>query len=321
MVINGEKISRGESRYIEINVARLPSHSDININIYVSRAKEKGPVLLLMGGMHGDEINGTEIVRRMIQTGAATPDRGSVICIPILNIYGFIHFSRFVPDGKDVNRSFPGNRHGSLAARIANYLMKEIIPIIDYGVDFHTGGADRTNYPQIRCMLRDEVNADMARAFHAPFTLDSPYRPHSLRQAAARLGKRILVYEGGEASRFDQFAIKEGIAGTQRLMHRLRMRDEAGPEPEYTNLIIHRAGWIRAKKSGIFQTAVKYGQYVEKKEIVGYITDPFGESSTPIKSPAKGYIIGHNNNPLLHQGDAIIHLALLDDSNAGIEGM
>ena len=309
MIINGEKIVKGEERRIEVNVARLPSHSDININIYVSRASEKGPVLLLMGGMHGDEINGTEIVRRIIETGVASPDRGSVICIPILNIYGFIHFSRYVPDGKDVNRSFPGNRNGSLASRIANYLMRDIIPIIDYGVDFHTGGADRSNYPQVRCMMRDDINVEMAEAFHAPFTVDSSYRPNSLRQAAARLGKRILVYEGGESSRFDQFAINNGIEGTQRLMQYLGMSGGA-PAPTEANKVIKRSSWVRAKKSGMFQSAVHYGQEVEKKEILGYITDPFGEMSLPVKSPARGYVIGLNHNPLLHQGDAIIHIGL-----------
>lgn len=156
MILNHQEIQAGETKKIDINIAKLPSRSPIDISITVSRAKKAGPTLLFMAGMHGDEINGVEIVRRIIDQKIYKPTRGTVICIPLLNIYGFIHFSRYVPDGKDVNRSFPGSSKGSLASRVAHYLMQDIIPKIDYGVDFHTGGADRTNYPQVRCVMSDK---------------------------------------------------------------------------------------------------------------------------------------------------------------------
>src|SRR5690242_1107437 len=216
--IAGQEIRPGEFKEIDINIARLPSHTVIDTPIYVSRGLEDGPVLALTAGMHGDEINGMEIVRRLLDSGLHQPRRGVTICLPIVNVYGFLNYSRDVPDGKDINRSFPGNKNGSLASRVAFHLMQDVVPFIDVGVDFHTGGGMRTNYPQVRCVMKDEQNVILASAFSAPFTIDSPYRPSSLRQAAAKLNKRIIVFEGGESMRFDNYAINTGISGTIRLM-------------------------------------------------------------------------------------------------------
>lgn len=308
MIINNVETRPGETNRITANIARLPSHSPIDLSITVARAKKPGPVLLLSGGLHGDEINGIETVRRIIEQGLHVPEAGTVICIPIINIYGFIHFSRAVPDGKDVNRSFPGNRHGSLASRVAYYLLRDIIPLIDYGIDFHTGGADRTNYPQIRCVMKDPVNAELAKVFHAPFTLNSPYRPNSLRQAAAKLGKKILVFEGGEAGRYDEFAIQEGINGILRVMNHLGMSSRNMEAPKHKNRMINNSSWVRARASGMLQAIVKSGDAVKKNQVVGHITDPFGEFSVPLKSPATGYVIGLQNDPILHMGDAVMHI-------------
>lgn len=310
MIINQTEVPVGRSVNIEVNIARLPSHTPIDIMVTAARAAEPGPTLLLLGGLHGDEINGVEIVRRIIESENHIPERGNVICIPILNIYGFIHFSRNVPDGKDVNRSFPGNKNGSLAARLASYLMNDIIPRIDYGIDFHTGGADRSNYPQVRCLLDDPENRELARAFYAPFTLHAKYRPKSLRQSAAKLGKRIIVYEGGESSRFSELAIGHGIQGTLRLMKHLGMISRSLPEPDHDNHEFMHSSWIRARTSGIFQKLAESGASVKRNQVVGYITDPFGEYRIQLRSPASGYIISINNNPILHQGDAIMHIGV-----------
>jgi len=309
MIINGIDIKPGEHKSIEVNIARLPSHSPIDIVINVARSKEEGPVLLLMGGLHGDEINGIEIIRRIIDRRLNIPKIGTVICIPILNVYGFIHFSRYVPDGKDVNRSFPGNKNGSLASRIAYYLMKDIIPQIDYGIDFHTGGDDRSNYPQIRCLLSNSVNQELADAFHAPFSLNSSYRPKSLRQASAKLGKNIIVYEGGESARFDEFAIEQGIDGTLRLMSHLGMTEE-NPPSVAKNIVIRNSTWIRAKLSGVFVSRLRCGDFVMKNGFVGTISDPFGEFSIKLKTRSSGYVIGLNHQPLVHQGDALLHIGV-----------
>jgi hypothetical protein len=308
-VINGKQVNPGEVATIKVNIARLPSHSPIDLNIIVARSEFEGPTLLLSGGMHGDEINGIEIIRRIIEKDQHKPKVGTVICIPIINMYGFIHFSRYVPDGKDVNRSFPGNKNGSLAARVAHYLTNDIIPKIDLGLDFHTGGADRTNYPQIRCVMKEPRNKQIADVFQPSLILNSPFRPKSMRQTAARMGKQILVYEGGESARFDEFAIQQGINGTLRVMKHLGMRERA-PEALHVTQTINNSSWVRAKTSGIFLSAFPYGALVEKNAVIGHINDPFGGVKLKIKSPATGIIIGLNNNPIVHQGDAIMHIGV-----------
>jgi predicted deacylase len=307
--IAGHEIRPGEFKEIDINIARLPSHTVIDTPIYVSRGNEDGPVLALTAGMHGDEINGMEIVRRLLDSGLHQPKRGVTVCMPIVNVYGFLNYSRDVPDGKDINRSFPGNKNGSLASRVAYNLMREVIPYVDYGIDFHTGGAMRANYPQVRAVLRDEKNIALAQAFHAPFTIDSPFRPNSLRMEASRMGKNIIVYEGGESLRFDQQAIEEGIAGTLRLMKFLNMIDWA-PDPNEENKVVWNTSWIRAKNAGLFQSNVKCGQLVRKGEWVGTITDPFGEFKEQVVATETGYVVGLNNIPVINAGDALMHLGM-----------
>lgn len=309
LIISGKQILPGEEAVINVNIGKLPSHASIDLNITVARAVEDGPTLLLSGGLHGDEINGIEIVRRIIEREHHIPKIGTVICIPIINMYGFINFSRYVPDGKDVNRSFPGNKNGSLASRVAHYLTHNIIPKIDVGLDFHTGGGERTNYPQLRCVLKDERNAEIANVFQPPFIINSAYRPKSLRQTAARMGKHILVYEGGESTRFDEFAIEQGIEGALRVMKHLGMRERA-PVADQKSIVVKNSSWVRAKSSGIFHTLIAYGDEVQRNQVVGHISDPFGASKSRIKSPANGYVIGLNHNPIVHQGDAIMHIGV-----------
>lgn len=307
--IAGQDIKPGEFKEIKINIARLPSHTQIDTPLYVSRGLKDGPVLALMAGMHGDEINGLEIVRRILDSDLHRPKRGTVLCMPIINVYGFLNYSRDVPDGKDVNRSFPGSKSGSLASRVAWHVTHDIIPYIDYGIDFHTGGAMRTNYPQVRAVLADQKNTELAQAFYAPFTLDAPFRPRSLRKEASRKGKNIIVYEGGESLRLDTHAIEEGIAGTLRLMKHLNMIDWA-PEPREENRIIWSSSWVRAKYAGLFQSAVQCGKLVHKGEWLGTITDPFGEFKHKVVSPHTAYIIGMNNCPVVNAGDALFHLGM-----------
>lgn len=309
LTIADKSIKPGETAEININIARLPSHTQIDTPIYVYRAKEEGPTLALMAGMHGDEINGMEIVRRILDNGHNRVRRGTVVCMPIINMYGFLNYSREVPDGKDINRSFPGSKNGSLASRVAYHVTHDVIPFIDYGIDFHTGGAMRTNYPQVRCMMENPKNVELAEAFHAPFTIDSPFRPNSLRQTAAKKGKNIIVYEGGESVRFDQHAIEEGVEGTLRLMKHLNMIDNA-PAPRKENKVIWSSSWIRAKSAGLFQPTIQCGDLVEKDQRVGTITDPFGEFKEVVKSSTMGYVVGLNNNPVVNAGDALLHLGL-----------
>lgn len=311
LTIANEAIKPGEFRELIFNIARLPSHTLIDTPIYVYRALEDGPVLALLAGMHGDELNGMEIVRRILDRQLYRVKRGAVVCVPVINVYGFLNYSREVPDGKDINRSFPGSRTGSLASRVAWYVMQEIIPHIDYGLDFHTGGAMRSNHPQVRAVLRDPTNLHLATAFSAPFTIDMPFRPNSLRREAARRGKRILVYEGGESLRFDPQAIEAGVAGTLRLMKHLNMID-AAPEPEEETRIIWNTSWLRARHAGLFQPNIECGQLVHRGEWVGTITDPFGEFKEEVTTSKTGYVLSINNGPVIHTGDALIHLGMDD---------
>ena len=317
LTIAGHSIQPGEFKEININIARLPSRTQIDTPIYVYRSLEDGPVLALTAGMHGDEINGMEIVRRIINQGFHKVKRGTTVCMPIINVYGFLNYSREVPDGKDVNRSFPGSKSGSLASRVAYHLTHDIIPFIDAGIDFHTGGAMRTNYPQVRCMMQEPKNVELANAFSAPFTIDSPFRPHSLRQTAAKKGKNIIVFEGGESLRMDFHAIEEGINGTLRLMKHLEMIDSA-PAPTEENKIVWNSAWIRARTAGIFHPHIKSGELIHKNQLVGSITDPFGEFHEEIKSQVTGYVVGLNNNPVVNAGDALLHIGM--DDHCKLEG-
>jgi len=305
--INGEKIKRGEDKHLYLRIARLPTYTNIDLPVRVIRAEQPGPVLLLTGGLHGDEINGIEIVRRMLAKKLLTPQTGTVVAIPLMNVYGFIQNVRGVPDGKDINRSFPGSKSGSLAKLVAYTIMNEIIPKIDYGIDFHTGGASRSNYPQIRCVLDIDKNMELARAFAPDIMLHSPLIDKSFRKAAHRKNKHILVFETGETLRFDESGIKKGIDGTLRLMKYLGMRDtapEAGETEIYTN-----SSWVRASFAGIFNPKIKLGETIKKRQVLGVITDPFGNEVFTIKSRYEGRVIGLNYCPVVHKGDAILHIA------------
>ncbi|SFG44737.1 succinylglutamate desuccinylase/aspartoacylase family protein [Pontibacter chinhatensis] len=308
IVINGRSIDRGEKVLTKLVISKLPSGTVIEIPVYVFRSVHDGPVVLLMAGMHGDEVNGTEIIRRMISRKMLYPLKGTIIAVPILNIYGFLNFSREVPDGKDVNRSFPGNRDGSLASRVAHRFMKEVMPYIDYGLDFHTGGRSRANYPQIRCVLSDHRNAELANAFAPPFVLNASYRQGSLRKEAGKLGKSILVYETGESLRFDEKGINMGIEGTCRLLHHLGMMASC-VEPSETTKLCLKDMWLRAKNAGLWRTSISIGDYVRKGQHIGSITDPYGEMEVRLNSPASGHVVGLNNMPVVNQGDALLHIA------------
>ena len=308
--LNDLTIQPGERVLTRLVISKLPSGTVIDVPVHVLRAVEPGPTLLLMGGMHGDEVNGIETIRRLVRREMLRPLRGSIIAIPILNIYGFLNFSRDVPDGKDVNRSFPGFPRGSLAGRVAHRFMREIMPLIDYGIDFHTGGAARSNFPQVRCQLGVDPEVDaMAAAFAAPFTLHAALRPGSLREAAQGLGKRIIVYETGESLRFDEPGIEEALAGTLRVMHHLGMGAPA-PAPARPGIVCRRHTWLRARFAGLFRAHIENGQFVEKGQIYGSISDPYGQQAVRLESPVSGYVIGLNYMPVVNQGDALLHIAV-----------
>lgn len=307
ITIDGTEIQPGESRYLELNVARLPSGTQINMPVHVIRSKKPGPIILLSGGMHGDEVNGIEIVRRFLDDHKGTRLlKGSIVAMPIINVYGFINFSRDVPDGKDVNRSFPGKEDGSLASMVARVMTHNILPEIDFGIDFHTGGSSRTNYPQIRYEFGDKTAEEVANAFAAPFTLNSSVIKGSFRETAKELGKSVIVFEGGETLRIDPITVEQGIRGIRRVLHHYDMISKS-PVAGKTR-IFKDSHWVRAEASGLFRHKKESGKKVSQGQTIGYISSPTNDYSVKVTSPYDGYIIGHNNFPLIHKGDALFHI-------------
>lgn len=305
--INNQNIKNGEKTVINLNIARLVSGTEIDLPISVFRSKYEGPTVLLSGGLHGDEIDGVEIVRRLLEQKAFKNLKcGSVIAIPVMNIYGFLNFSREVPDGKDINRSFPGSKTGSLASRVAYNLTTKVLEEVDFGIDFHTGGANRYNYPQTRYDASDKQAKEMASIFNAPISLQSKFIDKSFRKQAYKMGKSMLIYEAGESMRFDQEAIEQGILGTKKILAHYGMIDFECETQSSTHC--KESNWVRAKNSGMLQLQKKSGEWVIKKEVLAIITDPFGNFKTKITAPHDGIIIGHTNAPLVNQGDALFHI-------------
>jgi predicted deacylase len=310
--INNQVVQAGEKAVVNLNIARLASGTQIDLPIYIYRSLNPGPVVLMSGGLHGDEVDGIEIVRRMIdQKVFENLQCGSVIAIPIMNIYGFLNFSREVPDGKDINRSFPGSSTGSLAARVAHYLRHTVLEEIDFGIDFHTGGANRYNYPQTRFAPNDLRAREISKAFNAPISMESKLIDKSIRKEAFKMGKSIVVYEGGESMRFDQSVIEHGIEGAKKVLSHYDMIEYNGKKIE--TMHCESSLWIRAKNSGLFQPIVTSGDHVKRKEVIATIVDPFGNFQSKVKAPKDGIIIGHSNAPVINQGDALFHLGIINE--------
>jgi uncharacterized protein len=306
LVINGIRVRPGQTVNIEIAIARLPTHTLIDLPIFIKRAKEDGPVVLISGGVHGDEINGVVAVKKMMDEDQIIPIKGTIIFIPLVNIYGFLSNSRTFPDGRDLNRSFPGSKKGSLASQIAYIISNEVVPQIDYGIDIHTGGRMLSNYPQIRVDFKDKKGLELAQAFGTHFVVNSTLIDKSFRKEAFKKRKHILVYEGGESMRLDPYAIEEAIAGSKRLLYHLGMiEDKIAPK---NTMIVKESYWTRAKDSGIFTSAVNLGDEVKKGQILARVSDPYGQLKVPVKCPRNGFVIGLNNNPVVNVGDALIHV-------------
>jgi predicted deacylase len=312
LTINGQTIEPGEDKTVILNSYELHTKTKLEIPVRVIHSKVKGPSLLLSAGMHGEETNGIEIIRKVIsRTEVEDLKCGTLIAIPVINVISFLYGSRDLPDGRDLNRCFPGTKKGSIGSRIAYDLMAHILPIIDFGVDFHTGGAKINNFPQIRCVFDFPENLALAKRFSAPLVIDSTYREGTFRHEAAKKNKPILVYEGGESMRFDYQAINEGVNGCLRLMNSYKMIDFDVPGNHSVKL--KKDTWVRANNSGLFHMSVNNGAPVSKGDLLGIIFDPFGGTEDKMVSPANGYIVGINNQPVVNQGDALIHIGIEED--------
>ncbi|QDU87842.1 Succinylglutamate desuccinylase [Pirellulimonas nuda] len=313
--LGGHTIAMGERRRVELPVARLPTDTWLTLPLEVVRGAQPGPTVWLSAGIHGDELNGLEIVRRVLDQ--IEPDRlaGSLLAAPIINVFGITSGDRYLPDRRDLNRSFPGSAKGSLAARLANLFMTEIVARSDLGLDFHTGSNHRTNLPQIRANLSDPTCLRCAEAFHPPIVIDASERDGSLRQASMERGIPVLLYEGGEALRFDATPIAVGVQGTLRVLVEMGMIETpptAVPKPAAPCVVSRTSSWVRARRSGVLRLEALLGQRVAADEVLGSIASVFGEGPKRVRAPHDGVVIGMALHPLANRGDALVHVARLD---------
>lgn len=310
--INGTVVPPGERRRIEIRVARLPTETWISLPVEVVHGRRPGPRLWLSAAVHGDEVNGIEIIRRVLASVDPATTRGTLVAVPIVNVFGFVSQSRYLPDRRDLNRSFPGSPHGSLAARLAHLLMREVVRKCTHGIDLHTGSAHRANLPQIRADLDDPETRRCAETFDVPVIMHAQVRDGSLRQAAARLGVTCLLYEGGEALRFNDEAIRAGMRGVLRTMSALGMRQAKLSAPRHRTAVLRESRWLRAPRGGILHLDTQLGANVERGRILGNVSDPYATRSLALRAPFDGVVIGISKNPLANQGDAVVHLGRAD---------
>lgn len=312
IAIASHTIAPGQRQRLEIPVARLPSQTLLSLPVTVANGLQPGPKLWLSAAIHGDEINGVEIIRQVLQQIDPNRLRGTLIAVPIVNVFGFIEQSRYLPDRRDLNRCFPGSATGSLASRLAHLFMTEIVNQSTHGIDLHTAADRRINLPQIRANIEDEETYRCAIAFGAPVTIHATTRDGSLRQAAAQRNIPVLLYEAGEILRFDAESIRIGVEGILRVMAYLGMHDIEQMSIPSSTLVVTTSKWLRASRSGILHLKVALGERVERKQLLGTITDAFGERTTHVRAQFAGLVIGFAHNPLVNQGDGIFHLAVVD---------
>lgn len=309
--IAGQRIEPGQNATLDIPVADLYTHAKLTMPVTVIRGRRSGPTLFISAAVHGDELNGVEIIRRILRLKSLDRLRGTLIAVPIVNVHGFLRNSRYLPDRRDLNRSFPGSANGSVAARLAKVFIDEIVMKADYGIDLHTGAIHRANLPQIRADLSQPTVRAMADAFGCPLLIDASLREGSLREYADRKGVPLLLYEAGEALRFDEFSIRAGVRGVIGVMRHLGMLSlrktsrKAPPKP----VVATDSNWERAPESGILRSLVNLGEYVEVDQVLAYVADPFGATEVAVRSEHAGIVIGRSYLPVAHAGDALYHVA------------
>ena len=303
------QVNPGKRVNVNLPVADLYTSTSLGMPVQVICGRQAGPVLFVSAAIHGDELNGVEIIRRLLKRKALRSLRGTLLAVPIVNVHGFLDQSRYLPDRRDLNRSFPGSAKGSIAARLANLFIREIVAKADFGIDLHTGAINRSNLPQIRANLDDAKTLEIANVFGAPVVINSNIRDGSLRGCAADRGLPMLIYEAGEALRFDEMGIRAGIRGIFNVMRHIGMLP-AGKTPQRVTPIVARSTqWVRAGSSGIVSGKARLGSTVTKGQRLATISDPLGDEEEDVVAPFAGIVIGRSNLPLAHEGDALFNLS------------
>lgn len=307
--IGNVRVRAGSAKEVELPITRLVTGADVSLPVRVVHGRDDGPVVWVNAAIHGDEVVGIEVIRRVLGTLSPRTFRGTLVAVPIVNVLGFMTGDRYLPDRRDLNRSFPGSARGSLASRIAHLFMTEVVAKCEVGIDLHTGSDRRANLPQVRADLDDPRTHQLAEAFGAPVILHARIRDGSLRHAARDKGATVLVYEGGEAWRFDDYAIDAGVAGVRRVLAALGMVDPVEEEPPAASAECRQSGWVRARRTGILQLEVGLGERVEEGQRLGGVADSFGRRVRLVHADRAGIVIGLTNAPLVNSGDAIVHIA------------
>jgi uncharacterized protein len=312
ITVGGVTVPPGRRRNVEIPVAKLPTDTWLSLPIAVVNGLRPGPRLWLNAAIHGDELNGVEIIRQLLPRLKPRELRGTVIAVPVVNVFGFVNATRYLPDRRDLNRAFPGSSRGSLTSQLAHLFMTEVVSRCDYGIDFHTGSDHRTNLPQLRVDLTVPDMWRLARAFATPVVVHAPNRDGSLRSVCTQRGIPLLVFEGGEANRFNENAIRLGVEGALRVLAELGVRDGDDLGEPVEPLFVRRTRWARARRSGIVRIDVYPGQLVQAREPIGVMADALGAWTRSVRAPITGVVLGYTRNPIVSQGDALVHLADLD---------
>lgn len=322
LVIGGQSIKPGETLRIELPLPHLYTDTNMSIPVHVQRGKLSGPTMFVSAAIHGDELNGIDIVNRLLKSKSIKGMRGTLIAVPMVNVYGVLNQSRYLPDRRDLNRSFPGSAKGSLAGRIANLFLQEIVTKCDVGIDLHTGAIHRSNLPQIRANLDDADTLAMAEAFGLPVLLNADIRDGSLRFAAADLGVKVLLYEAGEALRYDEYSIRAGVKGIVNVMREIGMlkkRTRKGHTIE--RFVARQSGWVRGNESGFVTHVAQLGDHVTKGDTLAIIADPYGTELDRVCCPAEGVVIGKQNIPLTQEGEAMYHIAYFKQPDSVAENL
>lgn len=311
--IGGTVVAPGESRRIDIPVAQPYGQASLSLPVVVANGRRPGPRLFLSAAVHGDEIGGVEIIRRLLQMSLLRRLRGALIAVPVVNVYGFLNQSRYLPDRRDLNRAFPGSEKGSLASRLAHVFMREVVGQATHGIDLHTASYHRVNLPQIRACLDDPETERLAHAFGVPVILNANLRDGSLRQAVLERKIPMLLYEAGEALRFDEVTIRAGVRGILGVMRALGMlREGRAPSTRVKPVVARSSYWVRAPDSGILRASTPLGARVKEGQMLGIISDPAGDHETRVAARGPGLVIGRTELPLVNEGDALFHVASFD---------
>lgn len=326
LIIGGHEILPGKTIQIELPVVRLYTDTDICMPVHVIRGKHEGPTVFVCAAIHGDELNGIEIIRRLIQQKSLRISHGTVILVPMVNVYGVLNQTRYMPDRRDLNRCFPGSATGSLAGIVADKFLTEIVRHCDYGIDLHTGAIHRSNLPQVRANLKDAETLKLAQSFGVPVLINSTLRDGSLRQAAVEAGAKVLLYEAGQALRFDELSIRAGMRGIKNILSHLNMFSQKENKDASKLLkkkmtlpfVANTSAWTRANASGIVHNLKNLGDMVQKGDPLAKIGNPFGEVFVVVRAGRSGIIIGKQNIPLVQEGDAMFHIAYFTEDDEQI---